>query len=43
MTKRALLGALGNKGFWKETGCSDFVYSVISEGYKPVLDGVPTQ
>ena len=23
------------------TGCSRFTESVISEGYKPVLDGVP--
>ena len=30
-----------HKDYWKETGCSDFVYSVISEGYKPVFSEAP--
>ena len=29
--------------YWINTGCSDFVKSVISEGYKSVLSGVPVK
>ena len=30
-----------NIEYRRSTGCSKFTESVISEGYKPVLDGVP--
>ena len=29
------------KDYWHNTGCSDFVYSVVTEGYKPVFKETP--
>ena len=39
---RLVVGNPGRKKeFWKDTGCSDFVYSVLSKGYEPVFTSLP--